>query len=131
MSGREDVCRSFTVIEILFTNLLYKKIIVTCILNNKSNIKCFLQMWTCRRNTSTIFMINDRGKRLFYNESTKYPAINFKKLRICCIANFGSINDILFSHIKCCGETGDTMTTHVPIIKQHKINCKFICNFFQ
>lgn len=61
-------------------------------------------------------------KYKYKHKITSYPAIHFKKLRICCIANFWSIYNIFFPHIKCRGKACYTSITSVPIIRIQKIN---------
>lgn len=60
-------------------------------------------------------------------KSTRYPVIYFKKLRICCIANFGSKKNLFSSHIKRCGKAGYTRVISVPIPKSNKINHENTC----
>lgn len=54
--------------------------------------------------------------------SPRYPVIDFKKLRVSCIADVGSEKHMFSSHIKRSGKAGYTGLISVPIINSNKIN---------
>lgn len=59
--------------------------------------------------------------------SPRYPGIDIKKLRVCCIAHFGSKKNLFSSHIKSRGKAGYTGLISGPIIKSNEINHKTTC----
>lgn len=61
-------------------------------------------------------------------KSPRYPAIDFKKLRVSCIADVGSEKHMFSSHIKRSGKAGYTGLISVPIINSNKINYEITCS---
>lgn len=125
MRGREDVCWSPTLTVILPVYLFFKEnicymVIYGLIFENVSSMWGTLSWYKC-----TIKMHEHKMTSI---NSPRYPGIDIKKLRVCCIAHFRSKKNLFSSYISSRGKAGYTGLISGPIIKSNEINHKTTCS---